>query len=51
MPAPGPSAIAAACAGCAAVLSLSWFSAVDEQPKVPTLPFDHGCFEIQSMVS
>jgi len=24
---------------------------VDEQPKVPTLPFDQGCFEIQSMVS
>jgi hypothetical protein len=31
--------------------SFSWFSAVDEQPCMPTRPFDHPWPEIQSRVS
>jgi len=28
-----------------------WYSAVEEQPVVPTLVFDHGCEEIQLSAS
>ena len=28
-----------------------WYSAVDEQPVVPTFPFDQGCLEIHSSAS
>ena len=35
--------------GCPSAATPICHSAVDEQPVVPTLPFDHGCFVSQSM--
>ena len=52
-PIPAPELIAthARSAGCPIAASLSWFSAVEEQPCIPTRPFDQSCAAIQSSVS
>jgi hypothetical protein len=41
----------AASAGCPIAATPIWYSAVDEQPTVPTLPFDQGCDDIQARAS
>ena len=51
MPAPGLMGTAAAWAGWGSLASAMIHSAVDEQPVVPTLPFDHSCSAIQVRVS
>src|SRR5678815_1795127 len=51
IPAPNPCTFMAANAGCPVEATAGWYSAVDEQPVVPALPFDHACFEIQSIKS
>jgi hypothetical protein len=41
----------AANAGWPVAATAIWYSAVDEQPTVPTLPFDHGWAAIQESAS
>ena len=52
-PIPAPELIGthARSAGWPMAPSLSWFSAVEEQPCAPTRPFDQSCAAIQSSVS
>ena len=50
-PAPKPCTFIAAYAGWPSAATPICHSAVDEQPVVPTLPFDQGCVAIQSRVS
>ena len=50
-PAPKPCGIMAANAGLPCAATPICHSAVDEQPIVPTLPFDHGCDDIQVIAS
>jgi hypothetical protein len=51
MPAPYPCAIMAAKAGLPSAATAGCHSAVEEQPVVPTLPFDHGRDAIQVRAS
>jgi hypothetical protein len=51
MPAPNPCTFIAANAGCPVDATAGWYSAVEEQPVAPALPFDQGCFAIQSIRS
>ena len=50
-PAPKPCTFMAANAGLPCAATPIWYSAVDEQPVVPTLPFDHCCPAIHPMAS
>ena len=49
-PAPKPCTFIAAKPGWPKAATPICHSAVDEQPVVPTLPFDHACFVSQSIV-
>ena len=51
MPAPWPMGTAAAWPGCRIAASPICHSAVDEQPSVATLPFDHDWSVIQVSAS
>ena len=50
-PAPKPCTFIAAYAGWPSAATPIWYSAVDEHPVVPTLPFDQGWDEIHASVS